>query len=128
MNYSSGMCIGPAEHRPGSVARALTQACLILTLAAVTGGSHLQAAQDIPEGWLVQAYKQIEDSEYEINWQESVRAFQSPNRAQNLRFTSSVRRILTIPVVSALRLMQESLIGSTAVQPTSILPQRHPLP
>lgn len=37
--------------------------------------------------WLEEVQQGIEASEYEIRWQERVGAYQSPNRAQNLRFT-----------------------------------------
>src|SRR5688500_11984102 len=32
-------------------------------------------------------YRSIEEAEYEIKWQDRVRAFQAVNRANNLRFT-----------------------------------------
>lgn len=39
------------------------------------------------KNWLAEAMANIEDSEYEIRWQPAANAWQSPNRAQNLRFT-----------------------------------------
>jgi hypothetical protein len=37
--------------------------------------------------WLTAVRRNIEESEYEIRWQPAVNAYQSPNRAHNLRFT-----------------------------------------
>jgi hypothetical protein len=54
-------------------------------------GPGAKAAVGLPaaasKSWLAEVQKNIEASEYEIRWQESVGAYQSPNRAQNLRFT-----------------------------------------
>ncbi len=41
----------------------------------------------VPSDWYAQVTKNIAASEYHINWQERVGAFQSPNRQQDLRIT-----------------------------------------
>src|SRR5688572_18684159 len=41
----------------------------------------------VGKSWLAEVQKNIVAAEYEIRWQEQVAAYQSPNRAQNLRFT-----------------------------------------
>ncbi|NTW48513.1 MAG: hypothetical protein HGB19_02025, partial [Chlorobiales bacterium] len=43
--------------------------------------------QNIDQNWLRQVQRNIGRSEYFIQWQENVSAYQSPNRAQSLRFT-----------------------------------------
>ncbi len=54
--------------------------CLVLCEPAKGGGPEEAAAfQEI--------FAAIEKSEYEIHWQDHVSAYQSPNRAQNMRFT-----------------------------------------
>ncbi len=46
-----------------------------------------EQSKSINHGWLSKVIENIKKQEYEINWQPSVNAYQSPNRAQNLRFT-----------------------------------------
>lgn len=43
--------------------------------------------EGIDPGWWGKVRSDIVASEYDINWQETAAAYQSPNRAQNLRFT-----------------------------------------
>jgi hypothetical protein len=42
-------------------------------------------------------YAQIEQSEYEIHWQQEAGAYMAPNRAQNLRFTFYDQGIAVAP-------------------------------
>jgi len=42
---------------------------------------------DIDANWWAKAQKNIQESEYEIRWQEKSSEYQSPNRDQNLRFS-----------------------------------------
>ena len=46
-----------------------------------------QNAQDAKSDWLTRVQQGLEETEYNIRYQESADALQSPNRAQNLRFT-----------------------------------------
>jgi|GEM_PF-4230832 len=46
-----------------------------------------ETPKNIDPDWWSQVQNDIAESEYHIRWQEVVSAYQSPNRAQNLRFT-----------------------------------------
>lgn len=57
----------PTVYQPSSLNSPLLQASANKTMSSIFAG--------------------IQDSEYEINWQDAAKAHQSPNRANNLRFT-----------------------------------------
>ncbi len=43
--------------------------------------------KSVNQDWYTRVIEDIKEQEYEINWKEKVKAYQSPNRAKNLRFT-----------------------------------------
>jgi hypothetical protein len=69
--------------------------CVLLLLAAAgfeaanaaTGVASVAAVGPLTAEVIGGIYSQIEQSEYEIHWQESAGAYMAPNRAHNLRFT-----------------------------------------
>lgn len=68
------------------------------------------------------ASKWVEESEYNINWQPKAEAYQSPNRAQNLRFTyggswfRAERRLKDGPTDDwSIRLKLKSVVGTTVL-------------
>src|ERR1044071_3523597 len=66
-------------------ATGITQMALLCTFGDSVGSPEERAEQ---AGFkLHEIYQDIEQMEYDVNWQDAVGALQSPNRANNLRFT-----------------------------------------
>jgi hypothetical protein len=60
---------------------------LIWSFGSIFCAGEIKQKDGIDGNWYEKVTKNIKDSEYEIRWQEKYNEYQSPNRAQNLRFS-----------------------------------------
>ena len=69
---------------PPPTAPVVLLACSLLTTSTFLSGGEVVVSE---RDRLSEIFFSIAESEYEIRWQDRAGAYQSPNRAQNLRFT-----------------------------------------